>query len=106
MQLSLINQILAENDYVQQLRTSQDPKLLFASYQRLKKLVQQLNRFDPTKKSYCLAFTILSTCLEMSLEQMQQQYYRADYDWLARTTYTSAFERLQYQTNLSVSMLS
>lgn len=105
MQLSVINQILDENDRVQQLRTSQEPALLLRGHKRLKKLVHQLNRVAPTKKSYCLAFTILSTCLEMSLEQMQQQYYRSGSDRLARETYTLVFERIQYQANLAVSML-
>ncbi|GAB4024707.1 hypothetical protein [Spirosoma koreense] len=106
MNLTLISQILAENDRVQQLLHEQGPGPLLKSYQHIKKLTRRLRDLTPSARPYCLAFTILANFTKAELNQLQQHYDYAGWDSLSRTPYALAFERLQYQTNLAVSMLS
>ena len=106
MQLSLISQILAENDYVQQVVVGQGPSPLVASYRRIKKLTKQLKHYSPTKKNYCLACTILSISAKEEIDRLRHYYNQSGWDNLSSTKYILSFERLQYQINLASSMLS
>ena len=106
MQLQLIGQILAENDYVQQFVAEQDLSSLVASHKRIKKLTKQLKQYSPGKKGYCLAYTILTINAEAEVSQLRHYYDQFGWDKLSKTKYLLCFERLQYQIKLASSMLS
>ncbi|UFH54598.1 hypothetical protein [Spirosoma sp. KNUC1025] len=106
MQLSIISQILAENDYVQQVVAGQGPSSLVAAHRRLNKLANQLKRYNPSKTSYCLVCTILANSAQNQLNQLRYLYNRAGWDKHSRTQYYLSFEQLQYQINLATSLLS
>ncbi len=106
MQLSLISQILAENDYVQKLHVGHGAAPLVSSHKRIKKLAQELRRTSPATRSYCLAFTILSICAETEIDQLRYYCDHSGWDDHSRTKYVLSFERLQYQTNLAISLLA
>ncbi|UFH51997.1 hypothetical protein [Spirosoma sp. KNUC1025] len=103
---SLISQILSENDHIQQMAATQGPASLLNRYKQLSKLAKQLKRMSPDKPSVCLAYTILLVSADMGVEQLEGSFTRAKRDQQASTSYILEFERLQYQINLAVSMLT